>query len=541
MSSTSTSSALVSKQTLLLVFAGTAAVLAAFVWRFNFVSDDAFILFRYSKNFAQGLGLVYNPGMEPPVEGYSEFLWAVLLGGVERLGWDIAFWSRFLTILGSFVLLGCVLNFGHKRLALSGLGLAASGLFFATLPTVGVWTTGGLSSSLFALCIFLCFEALFSDPGNPNGVKAGLAGVATCLLRADGPFWIVVIIGVWLVSFLWRRCPATLDDHGRAAVPARVFWSAFGKSSAILVIAGGIFIAWRMHTYGDYLPNTARAKVGMSAISLERGLKYVLHYWAILPATVVALLFGLGLLILRLARKQAAAFDALCAAALIAAATFCYSILVGGDFMAMGRFFFPAAAFLALLFGSFLERLQRVSSMAGLGVGALLIATNVAPAADTYLAPKSMREALWFRWSSPTYESEYVFWRGMRDRCSEWSLIGKALALHTSPDESLVLGPIGAVGYYSDLVILDLYGLTNSEVLKASKPASVRSTPGHDRLVDIEFFDRFQPTYRSAYLSRPQTSAANLKRLAKKPDYDIFELNESDGFPPNRSLVLRRW
>lgn len=539
MDSTSTFLALVSKRAFLLIFVGTAAVLAGFVWQFNFVSDDAYILFRYSKNFAAGLGLVYNPGTDPPVEGYSEFLWAVILGGVEKLGWDIAVWSRLLSVVASFALLGSLLNFARLRLGLSTVGLLAAGAFFATLPTVGVWTTGGLSSSLFALSIFLCYEALFSNPDRPNGWRAGIAGVATCLLRADGPFWIVVLLGVALVAFFWRRWarkPVEVD-----AIAPRDFWGAFARAAALLTVVGAIFIAWRLNTYGDYLPNTARAKVGMSALSLERGAKYVLHYWAILPATATALAFGLGLCALRLARRQSNAFDALCTASLVAAATFCYSIVVGGDFMAMGRFFFPAAAFLALLFGVFVERLHRSSAFAGFSVGVLFLLTNAAPATDTYVAPKALREALWFRWSSPAYESEYVFWFGMRERCREWSLVGKALALHTTPDQSLVLGPIGAVGYFSNLVILDLYGLTSSEVLQASKPATVRSTPGHDRLVDIDFFERFHPTYRSAYLSRPQTSEASLARLAKTQDYEVFPLSEADGFPPNRSLVLRRW
>ena len=30
--------------------------------------DDAFISFRYARNFAAGLGLVYNPGAASPIE-----------------------------------------------------------------------------------------------------------------------------------------------------------------------------------------------------------------------------------------------------------------------------------------------------------------------------------------------------------------------------------------------------------------------------------------------------------------------------------------
>ena len=44
---------------------------ALLAWRFDFVCDDAYITFRYARNFAEGLGLVYNVGVAPPVEGSS--------------------------------------------------------------------------------------------------------------------------------------------------------------------------------------------------------------------------------------------------------------------------------------------------------------------------------------------------------------------------------------------------------------------------------------------------------------------------------------
>ena len=38
--------------------------------------DDAYITFRYSQHFAQGMGAVYNIGER--VEGYTSFLWMLL-------------------------------------------------------------------------------------------------------------------------------------------------------------------------------------------------------------------------------------------------------------------------------------------------------------------------------------------------------------------------------------------------------------------------------------------------------------------------------
>jgi len=54
-------------------------------WRlFFFLTDDAFIAFRYVSNSMLGYGFVWNPPPFRPVEGYTSFLWVVLL----RLVWS---------------------------------------------------------------------------------------------------------------------------------------------------------------------------------------------------------------------------------------------------------------------------------------------------------------------------------------------------------------------------------------------------------------------------------------------------------------------
>ena len=55
---------------------------------FWFVSDDAFITFRYARNWVGGHGLRYNLGEHPPVEGFSNFLWVVVSAVFEFLEWD---------------------------------------------------------------------------------------------------------------------------------------------------------------------------------------------------------------------------------------------------------------------------------------------------------------------------------------------------------------------------------------------------------------------------------------------------------------------
>ena len=61
----------------LLVFAGTVGARVVFHFLTGFVADDAYITFRYSRNLAEGLGFVYNPG--EPVLGTSTPLFTLIL------------------------------------------------------------------------------------------------------------------------------------------------------------------------------------------------------------------------------------------------------------------------------------------------------------------------------------------------------------------------------------------------------------------------------------------------------------------------------
>jgi len=63
------------------------ALYAVMAVRLRFVCDDAYISFRYARNLAEGLGLVYNPGER--VEGYSNFLWVLAAAGLKACGLNV--------------------------------------------------------------------------------------------------------------------------------------------------------------------------------------------------------------------------------------------------------------------------------------------------------------------------------------------------------------------------------------------------------------------------------------------------------------------
>ena len=80
--------------------------------RYFLLDDDQMVSMRYARNLVDGQGLVFNPGER--VEGYSNFLWTMVMAGVHLLPMGDARTALVVKCLGW--LLGCCLFFLSERL-----------------------------------------------------------------------------------------------------------------------------------------------------------------------------------------------------------------------------------------------------------------------------------------------------------------------------------------------------------------------------------------------------------------------------------------
>ena len=127
-----------------------------------FTVDDAYISYRYAENFAKGDGLVFNKGEY--VEGYTNFLWVILLGTLKKIGVDVRLSSLILGGFSSFItlwmtyLLSAIISGKHgasyKQEYFSHILKAAAILYVATSPAFGIWSVAGLETPLFT-CLFV--------------------------------------------------------------------------------------------------------------------------------------------------------------------------------------------------------------------------------------------------------------------------------------------------------------------------------------------------------------------------------------------------
>lgn len=486
----------------------------AMVARFWFVIDDAFITFRYSRNFANGLGIRYNPGESPPVEGYSNFLWMLICTGFEALRLDPAIYAPLVGAVCGATLIVLV----HRRLASLGLSplVQRLGVFFIALfPPMALWGSTGLETMAFALAIFATVDALILRPDQPHIGQAVVGGIALCLLRTEGPAWIAV--------FFLLACLSRMFD-GQWRMSKKPIMLAF----VAITSAFAAYFVWRYTYFGTLVANTAAAKSAILSLRWMRGVNYVLAYFATFAA-IAPVLVGGGICGFFGPRR-----GMWLAVAALGCAFPAYAIAVTGDFMPMGRFLLPAAPFWALLAARLLEAVHRAGkpsavvinarSVATGVLGAAIVALQLGPAWNIHVAPRSLLEKLRFRFNTPVFMTEYEVWLDQKDNVVEWTALGHALRAYCDQlqprpaSPSVVMGAIGAAGYYSNLHIFDRHGLVTPKV--AHRPIAADEplvSAGHDRRVPAEFFLSDQPTilrYRQMMDVTPEAAQAAAQRMA---------------------------
>ncbi|MFT5284126.1 MAG: arabinofuranosyltransferase [Planctomycetota bacterium] len=498
--------------------------LALLVWRFNFLCDDAFISYRYARNLSQGLGLVFNPGVEPPVEGYTNLLWILVCAVFERFQLDVGLLSRVTSVGLAIVCLAAMIRLIETQaLAVTRRHQFCAPLFAGLLvglhPAFATWATSGMETMAFTACLFLGFERLMLTAKEPRTLQSAVLLSAAALLRADGVVaCAAVLLAVLVFGFLESR-----RDLRKSTL----------QVSAVVVIVVTAQIGFRFFYHGDWIPNTAHAKVSLgSAIAWKRGAIYVAHFLVLFPAIASAPLLAL------MRSSKANQLRSFALASLIPfLAIYLWYLAVGGDYMAFGRFLVPAIPFAGLLFGyacvgaeDWKPSKLRLALMSG------LLATQILPAFGWSVAPESLLASLNFRLHK-SYENQVEGWKGLAKGVERGREKGLMLKRITRAGDSMVAGAVGAQAYYSDLFIFDRLGLVTREVALREVEHTARAA-GHDKGVPAEFFLKDRPTIMHVDVSRGKGRGSMTVPAELEQHYEAVEFPASDG-RKLRLLVLR--
>ena len=190
-----------------------------------FLCDDAFITFRYVSNAHDGLGLVWNPPPFQPVEGYTGFLWALVLWATwSCFGVEPPAAANVLSIIcgcGLFLVTSVAMLRIRDRggRPLSALAVVLGLLLVASNRTFLTWMTGGLETALFNLVfvgwVVLAFRGRDRRTGGWLMAWATTAALAA-LTRPDGLLLVAATVavagcGVWQRERRWRAALLALS------------------------------------------------------------------------------------------------------------------------------------------------------------------------------------------------------------------------------------------------------------------------------------------------------------------------------------------
>lgn len=427
-------------------------------YQLMWVGDDAFISFRYAKNLIEGHGLVYNPGER--VEGYTNFLWTVLIAAAMAAGADPVTASIVLS-LGALATLVPLVAWLSVRTAPSGTRVAVP---VAAIVTAGCYLIANFGTSgletMFAATLGVGALVLASQG---RWIGASTAGCAAAMSHPDHILlWGSLLLALLTEPGLLRTPLQWVKDPARRRTLLRFL-------APFFLLFVPYFVA-RWVYYGELFPNTYYAKSGGLAY-FEQGGRYVL-----ITFFAGGLFLALPLAIagaLRRTRMLAGRYF------LIVVPLFTlYVAKVGGDFM-LGRLF---VSLLPLVF-VFAEAACRdlfaaprtwVRSLGVLAMAGLLLpAIPVRVIADGEKYWHVSDERSFYPLSKPSLD-------GLRSHYRHRANDLQRHVLRHDIDPLLGAGNVGVVGFLSGVRIVDILALVDRSV--AHMPIKTRSRPGHEKI-----------------------------------------------------------
>ncbi|KPJ61861.1 MAG: hypothetical protein AMJ42_00750 [Deltaproteobacteria bacterium DG_8] len=465
---------------------------------FSFVCDDAFISFRYAKNFINGHGLVWNIG-ERPVEGYTNFLWIIVISLFMKVGFEPVIVSK---VLGIFFGLCCIilvylfseLIFQRK----SFLNLVAPAILACCGP-FAAWSTGGLETQMFTFFILAAVTMYLYEIQNDKITSfSAVLFVLASLTRPEG----ILIFGVTCLHNFFYLLFSKRSPFCRKTI---IWFLTF-------IIIYGVYFYWRFNYYGFIFPNAYYAKTGGGVYQLFRGFRYLARFILFYKWP---LLIGLSLLTLLKPLRSSIIYLLMLIISFSA-----YIVYIGGDFLGMFRFFVPILPLMAILVQegviALCQWLIRI-------IHPTFVKTSVITLCSfTFIL--ILVKGLTFSFKGQPYERILYHKRVTEGQSAK----GRWLHRHASPDESLAAFGIGAISYYSELNTIDRLGITDIHIAHTKMHHMGKGLPGHEKR-NFSYVLMKKPNYLSGPVVFPKRSKykptnKEIKRF--KQLYKPFYINE---------------
>jgi hypothetical protein len=209
--------------------------------------DDAFISFRYAENWVAGIGPQWVEGANP-VEGYTSFLWIVIIAFGLLLGFTPVWFSKFvgvLSVIGAAVLIALI-AYRRNESEVGLIGVAG----VALSPAFWLISVQGMETGLAALILMVgaCSFLKAFRTGKSRYISAfSFLSLLAPMARPEA----VVFVGV-----LWLALLGKMKARGRLLFAVKM-------GLAIFILPAVIYFWWRWNYYGFLLPNSAYIKANV--------------------------------------------------------------------------------------------------------------------------------------------------------------------------------------------------------------------------------------------------------------------------------------
>lgn len=404
--------------------------------------DDAFITFRYARNIVQGVGFVYNPGEY--VLGTTTPLYTLLLATIGGVGGGVDFpaVAPVLNALADGVNVALLYLIARRLLGHPVPGLAA-GLLWAVAPRSVAFAVGGMETSVYVALMLGAFAAWLWDR---TVLASALAGLAT-LARPDALIW----AGPLALAMMWR---VRREQPGRPPL-ARLPWCEGGVYLAVLLP----WLVYGTLVFGSPLTRSMTAKVAA----------YVQPWYTALGTFAVN--YGVPFFEQETLGNAAVPVGGLLYPALAVAGGVALS---RRDWRFIPLAVFPwlcAAAFALVnirMFNWYLVPPMAIYTLCVIaGVWMLAVRVLGHKRASWALAVVA---AIWLLFSLRDWELHPGYGQDRPTPHMAWNeaeilqeQVGQMIAARARPDAVIAAGDIGAVGWGSNLRILDTVGLISPQ------------------------------------------------------------------------------
>jgi arabinofuranosyltransferase len=411
---------------------------AVFVWHarvyWGWTEDDAFISFRYAHNLAGGDGLVFNPGER--VEGYSNLSWVLGAAAALRAGLDPEQVAKVAGLLAGALTVLLSWRLARRLMPQAGPTALLAPWYLAVSPVLARNAVNGLETGFFAL---LLVSAMLLALGATAPLRRlfllAILGLMS-VTRPEGPLLALVVLALRVVFA--GRPAETPAAAGRRATLADI---------AIYAGLYGAYFMWRWSYFAAPLPNVFYAKMTGGLAGVAAAARYSLDF---MRDAGGALIVGLALAPVVLGRARASVWLAL--TVLVAYA--CFVLASGGDWMYHYRYY---AHVLPVLAASIAAGMDRLLAQARLGATRVAVHASLALVLLATFAAVIATELESARLTLPAIRAHHYLSQNYQE-------LGRWFHDHTPPGTWIAISDVGAVAYFSERPILDMFGLMDPHI-----------------------------------------------------------------------------